>query len=118
MFGLEKKINTLWQSYPFQLTITATKEDYEKDKSSAITKGLLTTVASWVTIYQLAKRGTVLPFLRQYGGYFKSHRIFRQYLYTLVLPVPALLMLNTYQYSNHVEYLWSVHINRNNAGIR
>lgn len=67
-------------------------------------------------IYQLAKRGTVLPLLRQYGLYFKTHRVFRHYLYTLLLPVPACLLWNNYQYTNHVEYLWAVHLNRKNAG--
>lgn len=67
-------------------------------------------------IYQFAKRGVVLPLFRQYGAYFKTHRIFRQYLYTLVAPVPAFVLLNASQYVNHVEYMWNVHLNRLNSG--
>jgi hypothetical protein len=62
--------------------------------------------------YQLAKRGVVLPLFKQYGSFMKTHRIFRHYLYTLILPLPLLLIYNTSNYVNHVEYLWSVHQNR------
>jgi hypothetical protein len=39
------------------------------------------------TIFNLARRGKVLPFFNQYCSFFKTHRIFRQYLFTLVAPV-------------------------------
>lgn len=56
------------------------------------------------------------PFLRQYGAFFKTHRVFRQYVYTLLLPTPAFLLFNAYQYSNHVNYLWRIHQNRQYSG--
>jgi hypothetical protein len=40
-------------------------------------------------LYQLARRNCVIPILRKYGKYFKTHRIYRQYLWAVVLPVPA-----------------------------
>jgi len=121
--ALENKINTLHDKYPYQLAIRATKSDYDKDKSSAIKEGLVITAASWYCmllcrflIYQFAKRGYVLPLFAQYGRFFKTHRIFRHYLYSLVLPVPAVLLYNTFQYANHVEYLWSIHLKRLHLG--
>lgn len=54
------------------------------------------------------------PVLKQYGTYFKTHRVFRQYLYTLVLPVPLLVFINFRKFLNHTETLWTVHANRLN----
>jgi len=122
-YALEKKLDALYEQYPHQLTIRATKSDYDKDKSRYIKDGVAITAASWYCmrlfrflIFQFAKRGVVVPLLRQYGRVLNTHRVFRHYLYSLVLPVPALLLFNTFQYANHVEYLWAIHLNRLNLG--
>jgi hypothetical protein len=66
------------------------------------------------TIFNLARRGKVLPFLKQYDRFFKTHRIFRQYLWSLILPTTLFTGLVDLKYLNHTEHLWAVHARRMN----
>jgi len=65
-------------------------------------------------IFNLARRGKVLPLLSQYGKFVKTHRIFRQYLYTLVAPTLLFTGLLNLKYLNHTEHLWATHARRMN----
>ena len=64
------------------------------------------------SIYQMARRGKVLPFLSQYGRIFKTHRLFRHYVYALVLPTTLFCSLVDMQHIDNVEKLWSIHARR------
>jgi hypothetical protein len=72
----------------------------------------LFTAVSWTFIYSLGKRGKVIPVLREYGHFFKTHRIFRQYLYTLVIPPIVAHDLVALNWADHLEVSWKVHVNR------
>lgn len=65
-------------------------------------------------IFQFGKRGKVAPILSQYGRIFHTHRIFRHYVYTLVLPITVYTVEGNINFFNNVEYLWSIHANRLN----
>lgn len=45
----------------------------------------------------------------------KTHRIFRQYLFSLIVPTALFTGLVDLKYLNHTEHLWSVHARRMNA---
>lgn len=65
----------------------------------------------------MAKRGYVFPLFREYGLFLQTHRVFRHYLYALILPpVYAFYRLKS-KYYTHVEHLWIVHANRLNNKI-
>ena len=74
-------------------------------------------LASWTLIFQLAKRGIQIPVLAGYGRIFKTHRIFRQYVYSAGLAIAA-PTLNVYsQFQNHVETCYQIHAQRLNRHI-
>lgn len=64
------------------------------------------------SIYQLARRGVVLPFLRQYGQYFKTHRVFRHYVWAAVAPANVLWLLANEEHITNVSELWKIHSRR------
>ena len=61
LLNLEAKINALYEKFPYQTTIKATKSDYEKDRNAAITEGLAITAASWYRIPYKGSSSTSLP---------------------------------------------------------
>lgn len=75
---------------------------------------VLFSLISRFTIFSLARRGKVLPFFNQYCTFFRTHRIFRQYLFTLIAPVALFTGLVNLKYLNHTEHLWAVHARRMN----
>jgi hypothetical protein len=60
----------------------------------------------------MGKRGFVLPVLRKYGTIFNTHRIFRHYIYALVLPSLWLLEAVHEDHYKNLTQLWSVHSRR------
>lgn len=63
----------------------------------------------------MARRGYVVPVLRQYGRFFKTHRVFRQYAWALVLPTTILATLVDLKHLDNVSELWATHSRRMNA---
>ena len=67
-------------------------------------------------IYQMGRRGKVLPFLKEYGSFFKTHRLFRHYMYALILPTFVFTGVVDWGYIKTVESLWATHARRLNQG--
>lgn len=67
-------------------------------------------------MYQAARRGVVLPVLRQYGQFFKTHRIFRQYIWAAIIPTALSLAWVSEQNFCNVVQLWNVHARRLQRG--
>nr|8B6H_EA Chain EA, COXTT12,Transmembrane protein,Transmembrane protein [Tetrahymena thermophila SB210]8B6H_Ea Chain Ea, COXTT12,Transmembrane protein,Transmembrane protein [Tetrahymena thermophila SB210]8BQS_EA Chain EA, COXTT12,Transmembrane protein,Transmembrane protein [Tetrahymena thermophila SB210]8BQS_Ea Chain Ea, COXTT12,Transmembrane protein,Transmembrane protein [Tetrahymena thermophila SB210] len=116
-FNIDAKLDTLSKFYTYQKTIRATQAELQEDRKSYLTNSLLFTAVSWFSIYQFARKGAVLPVLREYGRYFGTHRLFRQYLHTLVLPLLYTEYALNQKYYTHMEHLWTVHVNRLNQKI-
>lgn len=72
---------------------------------------------SWVGLFQFARRGRVLPILREYGRFFGTHRVFRHYLYTAVVPITLAYYFSHRAFVNPVNNLWAIHANRLNNKI-
>ncbi|CAK63029.1 unnamed protein product (macronuclear) [Paramecium tetraurelia] len=113
-FSQYGKLNSLYKFYPYQKIVKETKEELCEDWTSNIQLAAIVTGASWTFLYQYAKRGQVLSILREYGSVLKTHRLFRQYLYTLVLPFAIANEYTFVHYHDHIEQLWQVHANRLN----
>lgn len=47
IFSLEARLHALYENYPRQRTINATKMDYQHDRLCAIKNGLLFSAVSW-----------------------------------------------------------------------
>lgn len=116
-FFIKSKLETLLKFYPYQKTITQTVREIQYDTSNYIQRCLIFTAVSWLGLYQLARRGVVLPLLREYGIFFNTHRLFRHYLYSLVGPLAFSVYQIKSKYYTHVEHLWIVHANRLNQKI-
>lgn len=86
-FSIDSKLETLSKFYTYQKTIRATQMELKGDREEYFLNSLLFTATAWFTIYQFARKGTVFPVLREYGRVFGTHRLFRQYAHTLVLPL-------------------------------
>ncbi len=79
--------------------------------------GLAFTGACWFLLFQFGRRGKVLPLFKEYGAFFRTHRLLRQYLYAGVLPY-SLLTAHTYlAMDTHTRVLWNVHANRVRQGL-
>lgn len=113
--SLDWYVNELSSFYPHQLAIQRTKKMYDEERHSATQNAIFVTAASWFSIFNLARRGYVTPIFRQYGHFFKTHRLFRQYLYALVLPYAVFTDCVNYSWLNHTEAFWAVHSRRMNA---
>lgn len=66
-FSLHGKLDDLLKFYPYQKTVKTTKEEWDSDCHSYTRSVLILSGLTWFTIYHLARRGTVLPLLREYG---------------------------------------------------
>ena len=62
-----------------------------------------------MSIYSMARKNKVFPVLSKYGKVFKTHRLFRQYVWVLILPYVLGFAENKYYFLNQVEKLWMVH---------
>lgn len=58
-----------------------------------------------------------MPFFKLYGSFFNTHRVYRHYLYSLILPLGYSYYSLKNKYYTHIEHLWIVHANRLNNGI-
>ena len=65
-----------------------------------------------VLLHQLGRRGVVIPVLRKYGQFFKTHRIFRQYVWAAVLQTLLLQLETRWNHLDNVQQLWGVHARR------
>ncbi|EGR31862.1 hypothetical protein IMG5_100110 [Ichthyophthirius multifiliis] len=116
-FSIQQKLENLRQFYPYQKVIKATVAEYQYDQNAYLQNSLIFTGVTWFAIYSFARQGKVLPVLRQYGMFFKTHRIFRQYLWTLVLPILYQKNQLANKYYTHVETLQNIHVNRLNQHL-
>lgn len=111
------RINTLKRFYPHEPVVNNVRTVYNSLKSKYYSAAITTTAVSWFAIFQFARRGRVLPIFKQYGRFFGTHRVFRHYLYTAILPIT----LAYYQANNivvgNVNRLWAIHARRLNNKI-
>jgi len=63
----------------------------------------------------MAKHNYVLPIFSRFGRFLKTHRLFRQYMCLLFLPIIYLEYKTNATYINQTEKLWMVHASRMNA---
>lgn len=81
-----KKLENLSEVYPKdKLTFNDIKFDLKSEKSKSNKKFGVYLAASWSLIYYNTVTKGPLPILRKYGFFFKTHRVFRHYLYTGLL---------------------------------
>eukprot|EP01016_Furgasonia_blochmanni_P042085 TRINITY_DN554_c0_g1_i4.p1 TRINITY_DN554_c0_g1~~TRINITY_DN554_c0_g1_i4.p1 ORF type:complete len:220 (-),score=72.00 TRINITY_DN554_c0_g1_i4:149-808(-) len=111
------KLNILRKFYPYQRAVTATVYDYNEEGKIYIRNSLAVTALAWFTLFQCARQGYVFPVLREYGLFFKTHRLFRHYLYAAVVPITFAYFSLNHQFFPHVETLWNIHVNRLNQQI-
>ena len=57
----------------------------------------------------------MLPIFKEYGTYFKTHRIFRQYLFALIVPPVLFTDYQNWSALGKTESLWATHSRRLNA---
>ena len=75
---------------------------------------MYTTAALWTGIFLMAKNGYVMPFFKEYGAIFKTHRVFRHYFYALLFPMLYSAYNIDAKFHNHIEGCWRIHVNRLN----
>ena len=112
--NITNKLETLGKFYTYQKTVRATQLELKEDRLDYLRNSALIAAASWFAIYQFARKGIVFPVLREYGKILGTHRIFRQYMYALVVPAVASEALLNQKYYTHTEHLWHIHVNRLN----
>jgi hypothetical protein len=56
----------------------------------------------------------ILALFKQYGSFFKTHRLYRHYVYALFAPSLLLEGKTRWDYSHHIEHNWRVHAARMN----
>jgi len=112
-----QRLQTLKGFYPYQRTIVATEKEYEHDWQTGLTYSLGFTAGSWFLLFNFARYGYVAPVLREYGWFLKTHRLFRHYLLSLVVPLALTAYSIHDKYYDHMEVLWTIHANRLNKKL-
>ena len=65
-------------------------------------------------IFNLARRGYVLPIFSKYDKRFGIHRTVKHYGCALFLPSILLFGNLQWKYLNHIEHFWAIHSRRLN----
>jgi len=78
---------------------------------------LATTAILWAFIYAGARKGFVAPIFSQYGRVAKTHRVFRQYLWSLIGPLFLAQYLTRTKFIDTINLQWAVHANRMRRGL-
>eukprot|EP01017_Pseudomicrothorax_dubius_P001133 TRINITY_DN0_c3630_g1_i4.p1 TRINITY_DN0_c3630_g1~~TRINITY_DN0_c3630_g1_i4.p1 ORF type:complete len:191 (-),score=49.76 TRINITY_DN0_c3630_g1_i4:92-664(-) len=112
-----KKLDYLSKFYPYQKTVVAEHLEYYGDYQDKLVSGLIFSSIASLLLFNLARRGYVIPIFREYGLRFKTHRLFRQYLYVWLLPQIWAWDSTDFKHFTMIESLWAVHANRLNQNV-